>query len=204
MTGRERRRKVLKKAILVGGMLSIFAILAVVGCYMRLQKIETEIQQLSVTHNADIQDFYEEEESLREKILELEVSNKLAKMDFEEEGTPISTDVRVENVGDNSSMTTTVEKQGIKEALSDPYLFIKTQDEVEISVQTMGKVMIKVYFLKDLDYNYDTIKESLKHPIIKNTLKDGHFKEKLSATGIYLVELSGQNAEELYFAVNLK
>lgn len=211
MTGRERRRKVLKKAILVGGMLSIFAILAVVGCYMWLQKIETEIQQLSVTHNADIQDFYEEREIFRKKILELEVSNKLAKMDFEEEGAPISADVRVVNVGGNSSMTTTVEKQGIKEALSDPYLFIKTQDEVEISVQTyfMEEVIITVYFLKgpkDLNdsYDYNSLKESLKHPIVRNTVKDGNFKKRLNETGIYLVELSRQNTEELYFAVNLK
>lgn len=208
MTGKERRRKLLERIGLIGGGLSILALMGVVVCCVQLQKIRVDIKQLSAKHNADTQDSYENDEFFHEKILEWEVSSKLDKMGLEEIGAQISADVRVENVGDNSamSMTTTQESQGIKEALSDPYLFIKTQDEVEISVQTdfMEEVIIKVYFLKDLNYNYNSLKEALKHPIVRNILKDGNFKEKLNETGIYLVELSGQNMEELYFAIDLK
>lgn len=204
MKGLEKKRRTLLTVIIAEGVLAILAVIGAAVCCVQLSLISTR-------HNADILDLREEYEIFDEKVAELEVSNKLAQIGFEKQEEQISADVKVENVGDNSSMITTVEKQGIKEALSDPYLFIKTQDEVEISVQTdfMKEVIITVYFLKgpkDLNdsYNYDSIKEALKHPIVRNTLKDGNFKKRLNETGIYLVELSGQNTEELYFAINLK
>lgn len=205
MKGLQKKRRALLTVIIAEGVLAIIAIIGVAICYVQLEKFE----KISITHNADIQDFYAGFEEHHEKITELEARAKLEKVDFAWKlPEPPTTVIWLKEDADprtNFQMTAQVEYETMEEALKNPYSFTKKEKEVKFSACTDSeKIAMKIYFFEDLTYT--SMKEGLKNPVfldISGNLEKTFCEKKFCELGIYLAELTYKDAE-FYFAFQLK
>lgn len=186
MKDKERRRRLLKKVVLIGGVLSM---IGSVIYYIHCQRVKTEIQKIN-------------------EIVSETLGVELEQMEIE---TDIITNIVLSSSNEYEALGGQVEYKNCGQALMNPYRFSVKGDDIFFSIHCKteakegddAEIGLKIYALEKMDC--DSIRKSIEKPIV--SMKSDYCilstKECINSKKLYLAEISYKGALS-YFSFKLK